>query len=177
MPRLNVIEPKDATGKAKQLWEGPLKGKHLNIFKGLANSGAAFNAYVQFSGALKEGQLSDAEREVIALAMGELNNCDYCLAAHTMVAKGAGLDADTVLKIRQGEPDDPKHQALVTLTHRLAEGRGWVEEADLEAFKQAGYDDGAIVEVVAAVALNTFTNYFNHLNETEVDLPRAPALA
>lgn len=176
MPRLNVIEPKEATGKAKELWEGPLKGKHLNIFKGLANSGAAMNAYVQFSGALKEGVLSDAEREVVALAIAEENDCEYCRAAHTMVGAGAGLDQDEMIKIRKGEADEPKHQALAAFARTLVQRRGWVEQGDIDAFKAAGYDDAAVVEVVACVALNTFTNFFNHVNETEIDLPKAPAL-
>lgn len=177
MPRLNIIEPKNATGKAKELWEGPLRGKHLNIFKGLANSGAAFNAYAQFSGALKDGQLTPAEREVIALTVAEFNDCDYCRAAHTMVGAGAGLDQDQMISIRKGAADDPRHQALIDLTRILMENQGRVSAAEIEAFTSAGYDHGAVVEVIANVALNVFTNYFNRVNETEVDLPKAPALA
>jgi uncharacterized peroxidase-related enzyme len=177
MPRLNVIDPANATGKAKELWDGPLKGKHLNVFKGLANSGAAFNAYVQFSGALKEeAVLNDAEREVIALTVGQRNDCNYCLAAHTMIGGMVGLEQGETINIRKGQPTDAKHQAIVKFVTALLEKQGNVSDDDLNAFRSAGYNDGAIVEVVGGVALNYFTNFFNHTNQTDVDLPAAPAV-
>ncbi|MCA9312151.1 MAG: carboxymuconolactone decarboxylase family protein, partial [Phycisphaerales bacterium] len=97
MPRLNVVDPASASGKAREIFEGPLKGKHFNIFKGLANSGAGFNFYVAASGALADAALTPAEREVIALAVAEANSCEYCAAAHTAIGKMSGLsDAQTV---------------------------------------------------------------------------------
>jgi len=177
MPRLKKIEPSEATGKAKELFEGPLKDKQLNIFKAMANSPAALNAYLQFSGALKEGLLSDKEREAILLAIGEANGCEYCAAAHTAVGKQVGLSEAQMLGARQGRiEDDPKLNALVRFAQALHEKRGWVDDSDLEEFKNAGYNDGHIVEAVATYALSTFANYFNHVNHTEVDLPAAPAL-
>lgn len=176
MPRLNTIDPSTATGKAKELFDGPLKGKHLNIFKGMANSPAGLQAYLGMSGALAEGSLTAAEREIVALVTAQQNDCEYCLAAHTHMGKGAGLSEAQTIAARRGDLDDAKLGALVTFTRSLLEKKGFADEGDLRAFKSAGYDDGDVVEVIAAVALNFFTNYFNHTNGTDVDLPQAPAL-
>jgi len=177
MPRLSVIEPDQATGKAKELFDGPLKGKAFNIFKGLANSGAALNAYAQLSGALAEGELTAAERESIALAVSEANGCDYCVAAHTAIGKGAGMSDDDAVAARKAEPADPRTRAIVNFAMALREKKGYVAADDLKAAKDAGLSDGAIAEIVANYALNVFTNYFNHVNETPSDFPGVPALA
>lgn len=177
MPRLNVVNPAQSTGKVKEIFEGPLKGKHLNIFKGLANSAAGLNAYVSLSGALAGGELSAKEREVIALVLGEANRCDYCLAAHTFLGKQAGLTEEQTIAARAGKLTDPKLGALARFANTLHEKRGFVSEQDLQAFRSAGYTDGHVVEVVANVALNYYTNFFNHVNDTPVDMPKAPVLA
>lgn len=176
MARLNNVDPKNATGKAKEIFDGPLKGKHLNIFKGMANSPAALQAYLGMAGALGEGSLSGAEREVIALVTAQQNTCDYCLAAHTHIGKGAGLSEAQTLEARRGEMSDSKLNALAGFTKALLEKKGFADDADLRAFKQAGYTDEHVVETIANVGLNFYTNFFNHVNETDVDLPTPPAL-
>lgn len=176
MPRLNVVEPAQAEGKAKELFDGPLKGKHLNIFKGMANSGAALDAYVSLSGALANSMLSATEREAIALTLAEANQCEYCTAAHTMIGKSAGLSEEDTLALRGGTISDPKLAALRNFVVALRERQGSVSDDELAAIRKAGYNDGHIAEVVACYALNIYTNYFNHVNDTAVDLPAAPAL-
>ncbi|MCW5755817.1 MAG: carboxymuconolactone decarboxylase family protein [Phycisphaeraceae bacterium] len=177
MARLNTVDPANATGKAKEIFEGPLKGKHLNIFKGMANSPAALQAYLGMSGALGQGTLSPAEREVIALAVGQHNECEYCLAAHTMMGKGAGLSEEQTLQARRGELNDAKLNALAGFAKTLVAKNGWAEDTDIKAFKQAGYTDEHVVEAIANVGLNLFTNYFNHVNDTPLDLPKAAELS
>lgn len=176
MPRLSVIEPAGATGKVKEIFDGPLKGKHLNIFKGLANSPAALQAYLGMAGALSQGVLTPAEREVISLTVGEANNCDYCVAAHTMLGKKAGLAEEQTLQARRGKMDDPKLGALTRFVVALNEKRGFISDDDLAAFKSAGYTDGHVAETIACYGLNVFTNYFNHVNNTDIDVPAAPKL-
>jgi AhpD family alkylhydroperoxidase len=172
MPRLPVIDPANPTvTSTKAIFDGPLKGKHINIFKGLANSHAALEAYVSFSGALAHGLFSAQERELIALAVGEANNCGYCVAAHTVIGKGAGLNEQQTLDARRGSPTDAKHKALTTFVLALHAKRGLVSDSDLAAFKAAGYTDGHVAESVANYALNIFTNYFNHTNDTTIDFP------
>lgn len=176
MPRLSTIDPKTASGKAKELFEGPLKGKELNIFKAMANSPAAVQAYLNISSALSEGKLSDKEREVIQLTVSQANGCDYCLAAHTAIGKQAGLTDDQTIGARRGKVGDQKFDALATFALALHEKKGWVSQNDLDAFRKAGYDDGHIAETVATYAQATFSNFFNHVNETPVDLPAAPQI-
>ena len=178
MPRLNVVDPATATGRVKEIFDGPLAAMKLNIFKGIANSPVGLDAYLGLSSALKSGTLSDKERETIQLAVSELAGCDYCLAAHTMLGKGAGLTEDQTVEARQGSiPGDPKLDAIAKFAVALHEKRGFVTDDDLAAFKAAGYDDGAVIETLVTYALITFTNYFNHVNETEVDFPAPPVLA
>ncbi|MBK9129099.1 MAG: carboxymuconolactone decarboxylase family protein [Phycisphaerales bacterium] len=176
MPRLNVVDPAHATGKAKELFEGPLKGMQINIFKGMANSPAALAAYLGMAGALKEGMLTEKEREVIALALAEAAGCHYCQAAHTMLGRRAGLSEAETLDARRGALSDSKLGALARFVLALNEKRGHVSDADIAAMKSAGYTDGHIAEAVAVVALNTYTNYFNNVNQTTVDFPPAPPL-
>ena len=178
MPRLPVIDPAAATGTVKEIFEGPLKGKEINIFKGMANSPVGLKAYLGLAGALAAGELSDKERETIALVVGEANTCDYCVAAHTALGKGAGLSEDQTVAVRRGDATgDAKLDALVRFTRAILEKKGFADEGDIEAFKSAGYHDGSVVEVIVAISMNFYTNYFNHLNETEVDFPAVPALA
>ncbi len=178
MPRLNVVDPASATGRVKEAFEGPLKGKHFNIFKGLANAPAALEAYLALSGALAKGSLTPGEREAIALAISEANECDYCLAAHTAIGKGAGLSEAQTIEARKAAFDgDSRMDALVKFAMKVHEKRGFVSDGDIAEFKSGGFDDGHVAEVVANYALNIFTNYFNHVNESEVDFPTAPALS
>jgi len=176
MPRLNVVDPATATGKTRDLFDGPLKGKHINIFKGMANSPAVIQGYLGMAGALADASLSAAEQEVIQLAIGQANDCGYCQAAHTAIGKGAGLTEAQTVGARRGQIDDPRLNALTRFAGAMHEKKGLVSDDDLSAFRAAGFDDAAIGEAVAVYALATFTNYFNHVNETEIDFPSPPAL-
>lgn len=176
MARLNVVEPGNAEGKAAELFEGPLKGKHFNLFKGMINSPAVIEAYLGYAGALQSASLSTAEQEVVQLTIAEANDCDYCKAAHTAIGKGAGLSETQTVEARSGSLDDPRLAALSTFARALHEKRGFVSDDDLEAFRGAGFGDGEIAEVVAVYALATLTNFFNHVNETEIDFPAPPAV-
>ncbi|RMH27270.1 MAG: carboxymuconolactone decarboxylase family protein [Planctomycetota bacterium] len=179
MPRLKNIDPASAPGPVKEIFDGPLKGKHFNIFKAMANSTAALKAYLGLAGAVggPDALLTAAEREVIQLVVGEANGCGYCVAAHTALGKGAGLTEEQTVAARQGSvPGDARLDALAKFTAALVEKKGWVTDEDVAALRDAGFNDGHIAEVVANFALATFTNYFNHVNETEVDFPAAPAL-
>lgn len=176
MPRLNLVNPASATGRAKEIFEGPLKGKHFNIFKGMANSPAALDVYLAMSGALNAASLSAQEREVIQLAIGQANNCDYCVAAHTAIGTMVGLTKEQTIQARRGSMADPKLAALAKFALAIHEKRGFVSDADLSAFKAAGYSDAHVAEAVATYALALYTNYFNHVNHTESDFPPAPAI-
>lgn len=155
----------------KAIFEGPLKGKAFNAFKSMAQSPAALNTYLGMAGALEKTGLSAAEREVIQLVIGQANSCGYCLSAHTAIGKMVGLSEDQTIEARKGHMTNPKHQALVRFALAIHEKRGHIADSDLSAFLAAGYSQGHAAEVVAVYALATFTNYFNHVNDTAIDFP------
>lgn len=177
-PRLPTIAPQAATGKAKALLEAVQTKLGLvpNMMRTLALAPAALEGYLQLSGALGGGALNAKTRELIALTVGQQNGCDYCLAAHTAIGGMVGLTTDQARDARLATSSDPRTAALLRFAAQLVEDRGRVSDADLAAVRAAGWDDGAIVEVVANVALSIFTNTFNHVAGTEVDFPAAPAL-
>ncbi len=179
MTRIQAIDPTQATGKARDLLDAvqsKLKATP-NMMRAMANSPAVLDAYLQFSGALAKGVLSGKVREQIALAVGQSNECDYCLAAHSTLGKLAGLTPEQIEESRQGVAGDAATAAILTLANALVAKRGLVSDADLAAARTAGLDDARIAEAVANVALNIFTNYFNHVAQTQVDFPAAPRLA
>lgn len=175
MSRIHQITPDSATGKAKELLDavhGKL-GLVPNITRAMANSPAVLEGYLGLSGALGKGSLSAKNREQIALAVGQANHCDYCLAAHSAIGKMVGLTPDQILDSRRGTAIDPKADAVIRFARKLVDERGRVSDADVAEVRAAGLNDGGIAEVVANVALNIFTNYFNHVAETDIDFPRA----
>ncbi len=174
MSRIHQIAPEAATGKAKELLDA-VKGKLglvPNITRAMANSPAVLEGYLGLSGALSKGSLSAKNREQIALAVGQANQCDYCLAAHSAIGKMVGLTPDQILDSRRGTAIDPKTDALIRFARKVVDERGLVSDADVAEVRSAGLDDAAIAEVVANVALNIFTNYFNHVAETDIDFPK-----
>ena len=177
MPRINPINPGSATGRAKELFEGPLKGKAFNIYTTLAHAPAALDALVAMGGALANSELSPAQREVVQLAVASANNCAYCQAAHTVVGTMSGLTEAQAVGARTGTiDDDPKLDAIAKFALALHEKRGWVSDEDVAAFKSAGFTDTHLIETIAVYAQATFTNFFNHANETIVDFPEPAAV-
>jgi uncharacterized peroxidase-related enzyme len=149
-----------------------------NLFRLVANSPAALEGYLGMSGALAKGSLPAQTRERIALAIAQINGCNYCLAAHTYLGKNlAKLDEAEIAANRRGGSRDPKADAAVRFAATVARERGHVGDADVRAVRMAGYDDAQIVEIVQHVALNTWTNYINEVAKTEIDFPVVDALA
>jgi len=178
MARIEPINPKDATGKAKGLLDGVQAkfGKAPNIFKTMAHSPAALEGFLQLHGALADGVLSASFQEQVALCVSEINDCNYCLAAHTAMGKGVGLSEDDVIASRQGGSTDSKTQAGLEFARQVVSSQGWVSDDDYNAVIQAGYSSEEIIEIVALVAKNLFANYFNHIAGTAIDFPAAPSL-
>jgi uncharacterized peroxidase-related enzyme len=177
--RISALDAATVTGKGKELLDGIQKGlgKTPNIFKTMAHSPAVLQAYLGFSGALKEGVLSAKLRERIALAVGQENNCGYCLAAHSAIGKGAGLQDAEIESARNGKAQDAKEAAILKFAVSIVKNRGNVSDAELTAVRAAGANEAELVEVVANVGLNIFTNYFNHVADPVIDFPAAAPLA
>lgn len=173
MSRIPALDPAAATGPAKELLAAVAAafGATPNLFRVAARAPAALEALIAINGALGAGALPATTRESLALAVAESNGCDYCLSAHARIGKGAGLsDADIALA-RSGHAADARVDAAIGFARAVLARRGRVSDAELAAARGAGLDDGALVEVVAHVALNIFTNYLNNVAETEIDFP------
>jgi uncharacterized peroxidase-related enzyme len=175
MARLNTFPSIEASPAAAQpLLEGAKKqlGSVPNLFRVIANSPAALEGYFGLNGALTKGALDAQTRERIALAVAEINGCNYCLSAHTYLGRNlAKLDDAEITANRSGASNDLKADAAVRFAALIVRERGHVSDADVSAVKLAGYDDAQIIEIVVHVALNTLTNYVNEVAKTEIDFP------
>ena len=175
MPRLQTPATIEAAPQASQaMLEAVNKqlGVVPNLFRMVSTSPAALEGYLGLSGALAKGKLPASTRERIALAVAEKNGCGYCLSAHTYLAKNlAKLDDSEITANRNGASNDPKADAAVRFAAFVVSERGHLQAKDVEAVRNAGYDDAQILEIVLHVALNTWTNYINEIGQTEIDFP------
>src|SRR5271167_1391570 len=138
MPRLKSLEKSQASPKSQAMMsELESKKMLLNIFRGMANSPAVLDAFLKFSGALQQGKLDAKIRHAIALAIAQKNGCGYCLAAHTVLGKGAGLDDAAVRDARLGRSVDKKTNGAVSLARLVLAGHGNVSDADAAAARAA----------------------------------------
>lgn len=145
-------------------------GRVPNMFQTLAHSHAVLDAYTKQSAALAAGTLEPKIREQIALISAARNHCDYCASAHTALGKMAGLDIQEIEQNLNGRASDPKSQAALTFADRIIDTRGNIDSDDMSVAREH-FNDAEIVEIIAHVALNIFTNYFNRVADVEVDFP------
>ncbi len=143
-----------------------------NMFKAAANSPAALNSMWGSFGALGAGVIGAQLGEQIAVAVANRNQCEYCLAAHTVLGQKAGASAEEMAAAQIGESNDPKTSVALTFALKLVENRGQILPSDVEHLRMIGFDDEHIVEILAHVALNLFTNYVNVAFAVPVDFPK-----
>jgi uncharacterized peroxidase-related enzyme len=170
----NVTPQKSPSGKAQELLNAVQKklGMVPNMMATMAHSPAVLESYLSFSGALTHASLPATLQEKIALAVSEENRCDYCVAAHTKLGSLLGISSAELTASRKAEVEDPRERAALTFARSIVRNRGKVTVQEIEDLRAVGYDDPAITEIVAVVALNIFTNYFNHVADPEIDFPR-----
>lgn len=173
MPRIPTVAPgeTDATSAHTLAGVQAKLGMVPNVLATLAQSSVALKGYVALTNALAGGRLTARHREIVAVAVAQVNRCEYCLAAHTALGKGAGLSDAEIHSARSGTGTDVRDNAVSALASTLVRQRGALSDEDLATVRAAGLDDGLIMEIVANVALNTLTNYTNNLARTEVDFP------
>lgn len=147
-------------------------GATPNMFKAVSNSPAALKSMWASFGALGAGTLGAKLGEQIAVAVANRNRCEYCLAAHTVLGQSAGVSAQNMSAAQIGQSADPKTQAALTFALKIVEQRAAIAQADVESVRAAGFNDGEIVEIMAHVALNLFTNYVNVAFNVPVDFPK-----
>ncbi len=177
MARLSIQTVETATGSNKEIFTALQKGLGMvpNMTRVMANSPAVLQAFAQFNGAMGAARLPAKTREQIALLIAENNACAYCLSAHTVLGRMAGLNQPQIDGARVGESSDPRTLAALTFAQAVIDNRGGIGEGDVDAARAAGFSDAELAEIVATVALNAFTNYFNRAFAVDVDFPRVEA--
>jgi uncharacterized peroxidase-related enzyme len=175
MSRIPTPSVESATGATAEVFAQIKKaaGSVPNTFAVIGALGPdALKAVLQAGAVLTGGDLSKQDQETIKLVVSEAVGCDYCVAAHSLVGKLAGLKPDVLKKIREHETTgDAKRDALIHFVRTLATTSGTISEADFLAIKDAGYSDQQLVDISLAIAVTTFTNVFNRINDTEIDFP------
>ncbi|MGW6686268.1 GNAT family N-acetyltransferase [Streptomyces sp. NPDC054961] len=172
---LHTVEPEIATGETAALFTATHRalGVIPNLARVMANSPAALKGYLGVITTLSaEGTLPAEVRESIALLVAQENGSDYCLSVHAFRGTvAAGLSAAEATSARRGKADDPWAAAVLELAAATVRDRGTVADEQLAAARRAGLSDGQIVEVIAHVALNVFTNYLATAARVDVDWP------
>jgi uncharacterized peroxidase-related enzyme len=173
MSRLHTVTLENANETQHQIFDAVKKklGKVPNLVATMAQSPAAANVYLAGSEALSKGTLSAKFREKLSITIAQANSCDYCLSAHTFIGEKLGIPADQLDAARDGHASDAKEEAGLQFARRVVEQRGHLTEDEFQQVLDAGYTQGEVAEIIASVAINTYTNYFNHLSETEIDFP------
>jgi uncharacterized peroxidase-related enzyme len=177
MPRLTVVDPATATGETKTMLDAVHAqfGVTPNFIRVLANSSAALEGFLGLFTIAGKGALDHKTRERIALAIAEQNSCQYCVSAHTAIGRKAGLDNAEIAAARSGASAEPKAAAAIAFAKALAASSGEVTTAEFNA-AQAALNEAEIVEVIAHVALNIFTNMIGKSSKISIDFPEVQLL-
>ena len=175
MSRLSVPNLEYAAGPSGQVYAQIKKaiGSVPKTFAAIAAHGpAALKSVLAADAVLAAGSLTSRDQEVIKLVISDAAGCDYCVAAHSYLAKLAGVKPELLKQIREGQSTgDAKRDVLVGFVRKLARSSGTVSDEDFAVIKAAGYSDAQLVEISLAFATTVFTNVFNRINNTEIDFP------
>ncbi|MDP2366785.1 carboxymuconolactone decarboxylase family protein [Rhodoferax sp.] len=174
MSHVYLVNPAQTSAERKALLDQihAAFGATPNMFKAVANSPAALKSMWGSFGALGSGVLGAKLGEQIAVAVADRNRCEYCLAAHTVLGQGAGATAQEMAAAQAGQSSDPKTAAALIFALKVVDQRAQVTLEDIAALRAGGFEDEHIVEIVAHVALNLFTNYINVALQVPVDFPK-----
>ena len=176
---LTPVSDDAAEGHAKDMLDGAREklGFVPNMYRNMAINPGLLSTYLHgYAHFREQANFTPPEQEVVFLTISLANGCDYCTAAHSMLAINVSkLSEAHTQALREGKPlDDAKLEALRRFTHHMWDTRGLPTKAEAEAFKATGYGDIHILEIILAMAVKTISNYSNHVGHTDVDDAFAP---
>jgi len=146
-----------------------------NLYATMAYSDNALGNYITFQSG--KTSLRAKEKEAVNLIVSQVNNCIYCLSAHTAIGKMNGFTDEQIIEIRKGSASfDAKLDALVKLAKNITETKGKADSALVDNFFAAGYNEGTLIDLIMLIGDKTIMNYLHNLTEVPVDFPLAPAL-
>lgn len=173
MPRIAPVTDAAALPEAQAIFAA-LKAKIgmvPNLYRTTGHNPAVLAGLLGLGDALAKGRFSARDREAVALAVAEVNACDYCASAHSAVAGSLKIARADIEGYRRGLASDPRLAAILALARAIVTARGKISDADLAAARAAGLADADVIEVVGLTVVNIFTNYLNHAFDTEIDFP------
>ncbi|MCE2655968.1 MAG: carboxymuconolactone decarboxylase family protein [Bacteroidota bacterium] len=174
MKQFNVPTKEQVSQENQQIFDH-LKAKIgfvPNIYATYAYSSSALSRYLTFANG--RTSLNNKEKEIINLIVSQINECTYCLAAHTAIGKMNGFDDEQIIELRRGSASfDIKFDALVKLASEIIKNRGTITESTLNSFYEVGYNDENLVDVIVAVGEKTITNFLHKVTNVPVDFPEA----
>ncbi len=180
MPRLNVLDPETTKGWTGRLLRKVEEGLGVvpNMFKAMGNSEWALDGFLTLNGNLGQGKLGGELIKMVTLATSELNGCEYCVSAHTDLARRSNLlTPEQCLDARKLKGIDERSTAALAFTKAVWESKGKVSDDALTAVRDAGFDDAEIVEILAVMALSTLANYVSNVAQLELDFPEVPPVS
>lgn len=173
MSKLSVHTKESAPSESRPFMETVEKkfGFMPNLMKVLAGSPISIQAYLQLSQLLEGSAFSPREQQLILLAVSQENRCEYCVAAHGMIARNmVRVPAAEVDQVKSGQHlEDKKADALVTFVKELVKSRGVVTDDVIGSFLSRGFEQRHVLEVIVAIAMKTISNYANHIAHTPID--------
>ncbi len=175
MNGINTVNYEDANAKTQALYDGIKKmtgGTIPNLYAAAGNSSFALNAMLNFDNNLTGGEFSNKEKQAILLAVSQVNQCIYCLSAHTMLGKMAGFSEEETWALRTGEIEDEKLRPLTRLAREITISRGRPAAEYVDRFYEVGYNAAALTELIGFVSFKTFTNYLHLMSDVPVDWPQ-----
>ncbi|MGD9525132.1 MAG: carboxymuconolactone decarboxylase family protein [Gemmatimonadales bacterium] len=179
MARITQVSDSTAAPEAAALFTA-IKGKIgmvPNLYRVAANQPKVLAALLGLNETLAGGGFDARTREAVALAVAGENICDYCASAHAAISAGLKVPPATIDAHLAGQSDDPRTAAILRLATAIVADRGRVANAELAAAREAGLTEADIVETIANVVANIFTNYLNHVADTDIDFPARHARA
>lgn len=179
MARITQVADGDATPESASLFEAIKKkiGMVPNLYRVAGNQPAVLAGLLGLNEALAGGGFDARTREAIALTVAGANACDYCASAHAAISSGLKVSPSTIEAHLAGRSDDPRTAAILDLAAEIVGTRGMLSDGDIAKARSAGLNEADIVETVANVVANIFTNYLNHVAETDIDFPPRRARA
>jgi uncharacterized peroxidase-related enzyme len=173
MTRANLIDAAHASGEVKLVLDQIQQtfGTVPAMFQAAANSAVTLKSLWGGFVATAGGTLPAKLKEQLAVAIADSNGCEYCLAAHTALGRKAGASAQEITEAQAGRSEDPATDAALQFALKVVQSRAQLSDADFATLRRAGFSDEAIVEILAHVALNLFTNYINVALRVPVDFP------
>ena len=178
MSRIQPVKEEQASDSVKEMYQNLKKalGRVPNIFLNMGNSDAVLSAFMKLNECAEHTSLPQELREQIALVIAQTNRCDYCLSAHSAIAKSLGIQEPMILQARKGEAPNKKATAILQFVKQCVEKKGTLDDREVQALKTEGVTDKELVEIILLLTLNMFTNYFNKITGTDVDFPLAPKI-